>query len=218
MTTILLVDDHTLVREGFKQILADEPDLHVGGEASTGHEALDLIRTAAWDVVVLDLSLPDRSGIEVLQTIQDLPIAPPVLILTMHDQEQYGPRLLRMGAAGFLTKRAAAQELITAIRRVAQGRRYLDSVLAEHLITQAATTADRPPHAVLSDREFQVLCLLASGHTNAEIAKAFSVTSQTISMHRTHILHKMRLRNTADLIQYAIWHRLVPWSPEASTP
>lgn len=218
MTDVLLVDDHTLMREGLKQILADEPDMRICGEASTGQQALDHIRSDACDVVVLDLSLPDQSGIEVLQRIKRLPAPPPVLILTMHDKRQYAPRLLRMGAAGFLTKKAAPQTMITAIRQVAQGGRYVSLKLAEQFIAQLETPADRPRHESLSDREFQVLCLTASGFTVAEIATALSVTSQTISTHRAHILAKMGMRSTADLVQYAVWHRLIPWSPEASMP
>lgn len=215
MIDVLLVDDHTLMREGLKQILMDEPDLGICGEASTGQEALDHVQTGKWDVVLLDLSLPDQSGIEVLQRIRCLPDPPPVLILTMHDEKQYGPRLLRLGAAGFLTKKSAVQEMITAIRQVAQGGLYISPKLAESVMAQQGLPVSRPPHESLSDREFQVMCMIALGHTVAEIAAALSVTSQTISTHRAHILSKMHMQSTADLVQYAVWHRLVPWSPEA---
>ena len=216
MINILIVDDHTLMRQGLKQIFADEPDLRVGGEASSGQEALDLLQSGAWDVIVLDLSLPDQNGIEVLQHIRRLPAPPPVLVLTMHDERQFGPRLLRLGAAGFLTKEVAGQELVSAIRQVVRGHRYISPTLAEQLIAQPVAVADRPRHESLSDREFEVLCLIASGHPVAEIATALGVTSPTISTHRMHILTKMGMQSTADLIQYAIWHRLVPWSPEAT--
>lgn len=216
MINVFIVDDHTLMREGLKQILADEPNLQVCGEASTGQEALDRIRSGRCDVVVLDLSLPDCSGIEVLQDIRRLPTPPPVLVLTMHDKRQYGPRLLHMGAAAFLTKKAAPQALVTAIRRIAQGSRYITPKLAELLLDRHEAPANRPRHESLSDREFEVLCLIASGHTVAEIAATLSITPQTVSTHRAHILDKMGMRSTADLIQYAIWHRLVPWSPDAA--
>jgi two-component system invasion response regulator UvrY len=216
MIDIFIVDDHILMREGLKQILEDESDLRVCGEVGTGREALDHIPTVKCDVVVLDLSLPDCSGIEVLQSIRHLPTPPPVLILTMHDKRQYGPRLLRMGAAAFLTKKTAAQKLVTAIRRIAQGGRYITPKLAELFMEQRDVSAARPRHEILSGREFEVLCLIASGHTAAEIAATLSITSQTVSTHRAHILAKMGMRSTADLVQYAIWHRLVPWSPEAT--
>ena len=217
MIRVLIVDDHTLMREGLKQILADEPDLEICGEASTGQDALDYVKTRRCDVVVLDLSLPDQSVIEVLQHIRGLPVPPPVLILTMHDKRQYGPRLLRMGAAGFLTKRSGGQQMVTAIRRVAQGGHYISPKLAEYVVAQHALPINRAQHETLSDREFEVMCMIALGHTVAEIATALSVTPQTISTHRAHILSKMCMRSTADLVQYAIWHRLIPWSPEATT-
>lgn len=210
MLNVLIVDDHAIVRAGLQQILADVPDMVVGGEAESAQEALDKVRDHRWDVVVLDLSLPDHGGIEVLQTLCNQPKAPPVLILSVHDEEQYGPRLLRMGAAGYLNKRSAPQELVTAIRRVAQGRKYISPGLAEYLATRSAPEADQPRHAVLSPREFQVLCLIAAGKTTSEMAHDLAVSGTTISTHRAHILEKMGLKSTADVVQYALAHRLVP--------
>ena len=218
MLNVLIVDDHAIVRAGLKQILADVPDMLVGGEADSAQEALDKVANGRWDVVVLDLSLPDRSGIEVLQTLRSQPTAPPVLILSVHDEEQYGPRLLRMGAAGYLSKKSAPQELVTAIRRVAQGRKYISPGLAEYLASGAGPQADQPRHAVLSPREFQVLCLIAAGKTTSEMAHDLSVSGTTISTHRARILEKMGLKSTADIVQYAIAHRLVPPSPNMPTP
>jgi two-component system invasion response regulator UvrY len=140
-----------------------------------------------------------------------------VLILSTHDEEQYGTRLLRMGAAGYLTKKGAPQELVTALRRIVQGRRYISPTLAESLVMDTESAASTPRHTTLSDREFQVLCLLAAGKATTEIAKELSVSSTTVSTHRARILEKMRLKSTAELVQYAIWHRLVPWSPEVTT-
>lgn len=216
MLNILIVDDHAIVRQGLRQILADTPDMVVGDEASSGQEALDKIQTRQWDVVVLDLSLPDRSGIELLQAIRNQPAAPPVLVLTVHAEEQYAPRLLRMGASGYLTKKSAPQELVTALRWVAHRKKYISPSLAAYLAAEVGTAAEQPRHATLSDREFQVLCLLATGKAIADIAKELAVSSTTVSTHRARILEKMRLKSTADLIQYAIWHRLVSWNPEVT--
>jgi two-component system invasion response regulator UvrY len=218
MLNILVVDDHAIVRQGLRQILADTSDMVVGDEASSGLEALAKIQTGTWDVVVLDLSLPDRSGIEILQAIRSQPAAPPVLVLTVHAEEQYAPRLLRMGASGYVTKKSAPQELVTALRWAAQGKKYISPSLAAHLAAEIGTTAAQPRHATLSDREFQVLCLLASGKAIAEIAQELCVSSTTVSTHRARILEKMRLKSTAELIQYAIWHQLVPWNPEVTIP
>ncbi len=215
MTTVLLVDDHAILLDSLKLVLSNEPDIKAIGEARTGNEAIKLVQSQNWDVVVLDLSLPDLSGIEVLQFTHQLPSPPPVLILTMHDKKQYGPRLLRLGAAGFISKRADSQELLAALRSVVQGRRYIPPAIADYLVQKPSATADRPRHAVLSTRELQVLCLLAEGQSVAEIAKRLNLSRPTISSHRSHILSKMEMTSTADLVQYAIWHRLIPWSPDA---
>lgn len=218
MITILIVDDHPIVREGFKQMLANERDMVVGGEASSVQEAMAQLQAQPWDLVVLELALSDQSGLELLSYITHLPAAPPVLVLTVYAEAQYALRLLQMGATGYLTKRTGAQELITALRRVANRQRYISPTLTE-LLTAAA---DRHPaqsrHATLSNREFQVLCLIASGQIVSEIATALSVSIATVSTHRRRILEKMRLRSNTDLIQYALWHRLVPWRPEAIMP
>ena len=216
MITILIVDDHAIIREGLKQIVASTADMTVGGEASSGEEALTLLPTQRWDIVVLDLSLKDRDGIELLRHITALPTAPPVLVLTMHDERQYGPRLLRMGAAGYLMKDAIPQEFVVALRRIAQGRKYVSPALAEYLVEDTAPSADQPRHTLLSDREFQIMCLLASGVTISDIAARLSISAPTVSTHRARILEKMGMTHNADLVQYAIWHHLVPWAPDAT--
>ena len=216
MITILIVDDHAIIREGLKQIVASTADMTVGGEASCGEEALTLLQTQRWDVVVLDLSLQDRDGIDILRHITTLPTAPPVLVLTMHDERQYGPRLLRMGAAGYLMKDAIPQEFVAALRRIAQGRKYVSPSLAEYLVEDTVTPADQPRHTLLSDREFQIMCLLASGVAISEIATRLSISAPTVSTHRARILDKMGMKNNADLVQYAIWHHLIPWAPDAT--
>lgn len=218
MIKILIVDDHAVVREGLKRILTESPDMEVVGEAHGGQEAIDKIRAEQWDVVVLDLCLPDRSGIEVLRWIKDQKVSPPVLVLTIQAEELYAQRLLQMGASGYLTKESAPTELVTALRRVAQGGKYIGLSLAERLVLEAQAPLDRPRHESLSDREFQVLSLVVLGKTVTEIAEALSISVKTASTHRVRMLEKMHLKNSVQLVQYAIWHRLVPWSQEIIGP
>lgn len=214
MTNVLIVDDHAIVREGLKQILADTPDMVVAGEASTGREALDHLQTGEWDVVVLDISLPDRSGLDILKQIIQRPNGPPVLILTMHAEGPYAVRILRMGAAGYLTKESAPEQLVGAIRKVAQGGRYVSPSLAEQLAFDVSSTHQSPLHETLSDREFEVLCMLVSGKTLTQIAADLCVSIKTISTHRARILDKMHMKSNVELVRYAIRHRLVPALPD----
>jgi two-component system invasion response regulator UvrY len=216
MINVLIVDDHAIVRQGLKQILADTPDLIVAGEAGTGREALNQVRSQAWDVVVLDISLPDRNGLEVLQQIQSSLPELPVLILTMHAEEQYAVRALRMGAAGYLSKESAPEQLVAAIRKVAGGGRYVSPVLAEQLAFEVGRAEPKPPHQRLSDREFQVLDRLVTGKPLTDIAAELCVSVKTISTYRTRILEKMSLKCNAELVQYAIQHGLVPMLPETT--
>lgn len=209
MTKILVVDDHAIVRQGLKQILAETPDLVVTGEASSGEEALQKIRTAQWDVVVLDISLPDPNGLIVLQQIKSEYPHLPVLVLTMHAEDQYAVRVLKAGAAGFLTKESAPDQLVSAIKRVASGGRYISPSLAEKLVSDLGSDPRKPRHQVLSDREFQVLCMIASGKTLTKIAEELGVSVKTVSTHRTRLLKKMRLTNNAELVHYAIRNGLV---------
>lgn len=210
MIRILIADDHAIVREGLKQILADSPDMVVAGEAGSGQDLLQKIGTARWDVIVLDLSLPDRSGLDLLKQVNSLYPELPVLVLTIHAEEQYAVRALRAGASGFLTKDSAPDQLVTALQKVIQGGKYLSPALAEKLAIDLATSSDQPPHHLLSDREFQVLCLMASGKTPTEIAGELCLSVKTVSTHRTRILRKMGMRSNADLIRYALVNRLVP--------
>jgi two-component system, NarL family, invasion response regulator UvrY len=217
MITILVVDDQPIVRAGLKQLLRDTPDLVVGGEAGSAAEAMAQLQHRPWDVVVLALGLPDRSGMEVLSYITHLPAAPPVLVLTIFGEAVYGLRLLRMGAAGYLMKSAAPPELLIAIRCVARGGKYLSPALSQRLATAVGRDPAEPRHATLSHREFQVLCLLAAGQSISDIAAELSISVSTVSTHRAHI-EKMGLQSTAELIQYALWHRLVPWQPDVIKP
>ena len=218
MSRILVVDDHAVVREGLKRILADVSDMEAVGEARSGQEAIDKIRADQWDVVVLDLCLPDRSGIEVLRWINDQEMSPPVLVLTIQAEELYATRLLQMGASGYLPKESAPAELVTAIRRVAHGGKYIGLSLAERLVLEARAPLDRPRHESLSNREFQVMSLVVLGKTVTEIAAELSISVKTASTHRVRMLEKMRLKNNVQLVQYAISHQLMPWSPETIKP
>jgi two-component system, NarL family, invasion response regulator UvrY len=210
VTRILLADDHAVVRQGLKQVLTDSIPEAVFGDASNAQEALEKARTGEWDVLVLDVSLPDRSGLEVLKDVRRLQPRLPVLVLSMHPEEQYAVRLLRAGAAGYLTKKAAARDLVTAVRKVLSGGKYVSPALAERLADVVELSADptRAPHDSLSDREYQVFRLLAMGKTVKDIGEELSVSPQTVSTHRTRIMEKMGLETNADLAEYAKQNRL----------
>jgi DNA-binding NarL/FixJ family response regulator len=209
MIRILIGDDHAVVREGVKRILDETSDLMVAGEASHGQEVLAKVAAEAWDVVLLDISMPGRNGLEVLQQLRALHPSLPVLVFSMHPEDQYAVRAFRAGAAGYLTKDSLPEELISAIRKVMGGGRYVSSTLAEHLVLDIGRHVTAPLHAALSNREYQVLSLLATGKTVTEIAGVLSLSVKTVSTHRARILEKMRLRTNAELIHYAIRHQLV---------
>jgi DNA-binding NarL/FixJ family response regulator len=206
---ILLTDDHAVVRHGLKQILADEFKRAIFGEARNAQEALDLVWKEHWDVVVLDITMPGRSGLEVLREIKKSKPRVPVLVLSMHPENQFAVRVLKRGASGYMTKESAADELVGAIKKVLAGGRYVSTSLAEKLATYLAADSPKPPQELLSDREFQVLRLIASGKIVSEIAKELSLSVKTISTYRTRILEKMGLRNNAELMHYAMQHQLV---------
>jgi DNA-binding NarL/FixJ family response regulator len=214
MIRILVADDHAVVREGLKQILGDNPEMVLAGEARSGEEALDKVREGQWDVVVLDISLPDRSGLDVLKQIRSERPDLPILVLTMHAEEQYAVRVLRAGAAGYLTKESAPEQLVAAIKKVARGGKYVSPALAEDLAFHLLSHPQKPLHETLSDREFQVLCMIASGKKSKEIADELCLSIKTVSTHRARILQKMRMKSNAELIHYSIRNRLVPGMPE----
>ena len=216
MIRILVVDDHTIVREGLKQILGEEKDMNVVEEASNGQEALQKIGKSEYDCVLLDISMPGRSGLEVLKDIKALRPKLPVLILSMHSEELYAIRALRAGASGYLTKASASEELIGAIRKVATGRKYVSTSLAEKLAVELDADASRPPHETLSDREYQVMIMLASGKTVKEIADEVCLSVKTISTYRTRIMEKMNLKKNAELTLYAIQHHLIAYDEQAN--
>jgi len=216
MIRILVVDDHTIVRQGLKQILGEEKDMNVVEEASNGQEALQKIGKNEYDCVLLDISMPGRSGLEVLKDIKALRPKLPVLILSMHSEELYAIRALRAGASGYLTKASASEELIGAIRKVAAGRKYVSTSLAEKLAVELDTDASKPPHETLSDREYQVMIMLASGKTVKEIADEVCLSVKTISTYRTRIMEKMNLKKNAELTLYAIQHHLIAYDEQAN--
>lgn len=209
MIRVAILDDHAVVRRGIREILSASPGMKVCGEAATAQELLDTIRKHVCDIVVLDITLPGRSGLEVLKEIKQEQPKLPVLVLTMHAEEQFGLRSFKAGAAGYLNKEAAPDELVKAIRKIIGGGRYLTPSLAEALATEVITPTDRPLHERLSDREDEVFRLLASGQTVTEVGRTLSLSVKTVSTHRTRILKKLRLTTTAALIRYALQHRLV---------
>jgi len=209
MIKILVADDRAIVREGLKQILQETPDIVVADEARNGEEVMAKAGAKDFDLVLLDISLPGRSGLDILKQLKCQKPELPILILSMHPEEQYAVRSLRAGASGYLTKESAPSELIKAIKRVAQGKKYITSSLTEKLAFEVGANSEKPIHEALSDREYQVLCMLASARTVSEIAKALSLSIKTISTHRSRILKKMGMKNNAQLIHYAIRHNLV---------
>ena len=209
MTRILIVDDHAVVRDGIKKIFDEQPDAIAFGQAGTAAEALSLVRDEVWDVVVLDLSLGARSGLEVLKELKQIRPRLPVLILSMHSEEQYARRAFKGGASGYITKDSPRTELLKAIKKVIKGGRYLSPTLAETLVFDMERGTDRPPHAALSDREFEVMKLIASGRKVTEIAGILSLSDKTISTYRARILEKMNMKTNAEIIRYAIQNKLV---------
>jgi DNA-binding NarL/FixJ family response regulator len=206
---VLLADDHAIVRAGLKELLADTGDITVAGEATNGQEVMERVRGQDYDVAVLDMSMPGRSGIELIKQVKDEKPRLRILILTMHSEQQYAVRALKAGASGFLTKEAAADQLVAAIRKIAGGGAYVSPETAERLVLDAAPRAEAAPHTLLSDREFQVLQMIAGGRTVGEIAKKLSLSVKTVSTHKTRILRKMGLANQAELIRYALEHKLL---------
>jgi len=206
---ILIADDHAVVRRGLKQILAEEPNMAVFGEACNAQEVLKNVREQNWDIVILDITMPDRSGLEVLKELKNIRPKLPVLILSIHPEEQYAVRVLKAGAAGYMTKESAPEELVKAVRKVIRGSKYISPSLAEKLAFDLETDSEKPLHETLSDREYQVMCMIASGKTVKEIAKKLYLSVKTISTHRARILGKMKMKTNAELTHYAIKNRLV---------
>jgi two-component system, NarL family, invasion response regulator UvrY len=206
---ILIADDHAVFRRGLTETLGETFSRVSFGEATTAQETLDHVRRQDWDVVILDISMPGKSGLDILDDLHRLRPKLPVLLLSMHPEEQYARRALKSGAAGYLTKESIPEEIQEAVRRVHKGGRYVSAALAEKLAFDLRREADAPVHELLSDREFQVLRMIASGMTVTQIADKISLSVKTVSTYRARILEKMGMKTTAELIRYALQNQLV---------
>jgi two-component system invasion response regulator UvrY len=210
MIKILIADDHAIIREGLKQILAETSDMVVAGEAADGREVLDQVRKDDYDLVLLDIAMPGRGGLDTLGRLKHEKPELPVLVLSMYPEEQYAIRAFKAGVSGYLTKESAPEELISAIRKVTQGGKYVSSSLAEKLAFNLETDTEKPLHEKLSDREYEVMIMIASGKTVKEIADKLSLSVKTISTNRVRALKKMGMKNNAEITYYAIKQGLVP--------
>ena len=206
---ILIADDHPIVRAGFKLVITDTQDMTVADEAGNGQEVLNLIRKHDYDIVLLDISMPGRNGLEVLKDLKAEKPKLPVMILSIYPEEQYAVRALRAGASGYMTKASAPNELIAAIRKISQGGKYISASLAEKLTDYLDEDANKPLHEKLSDREYQVMLLIASGKTVTQIADELCLSVKTISTYRRHILEKMQFSTNAEITMYAIQNKLL---------
>jgi len=208
---ILIVDDHAIFREGLKQILAKHSDMRVVDEAGSGQEVIAKVLQHKLDVVLLDISLPGRSGPELLSEIKKMKPELAVLVLSMHPEDQYAVRMMKAGALGYMTKESASKELISAIRKVSTGRHYISSKLAEEMAVALETNTPKLPHVTLSNREFHVMRMLASGKSLKDIANELLISEKTVTTYRARILEKMNLHNNVELTLYAIENKLLPW-------
>ncbi len=206
---IIIADDHAIVREGLKQILAAQEDMDVIDDVETGQELIEKVRREKYDIILLDITLPDRNGLEILKQIRSEKIEIPVLILSMHPEEQYATRSFKAGASGYVTKRSAPKELVTAVRKIIQGGKYVSSRFAEKLVEQFGTDHEKASFEELSDRELQILSELATGKTVNDIARELFLSVSTISTYRRRILDKLHLKNNIELAQYARDNKLI---------
>ena len=209
MIRVVIADDHAIVREGLKQVLGAAGDIAVVGEAQNGSEVMQRVREHAFEVLLLDMSMPGKSGIELIKQVHAEKPRLRILVLSMHEEEQYAVRALKAGAAGYLTKDSASDLLIAAIRKVAAGGAYITPAVAEQFALGAMAQGDGPPHAALSDREYQVFEMLVAGKSVTDIGQRLNLSVKTVSTHKARIMQKMNMTNQAELIRYAISHRLV---------
>jgi DNA-binding NarL/FixJ family response regulator len=209
MSRVLIADDHALVRAGLKQFLVEDRSITAVGEAATGRETLEKLRNEDWDLVILDIGMPDRSGIDILQQIRAVHDRTRVLVLSGFPERQYALNVLRAGASGFIEKTSPPEEMLRAVRAVLHGRRYVSSTLAEQLVGELDNDTDKPPHSRLSEREFQVFCKLAAGRAVSQIATELCLSVKTVSTYRSRILEKMNFQTNADLTSYALRNGLI---------
>ncbi len=209
MIRVLIADDHAIVRKGLRLIAKEQASEIEVDEAENGQEVMEKIRQARYDVLVLDISMPGRNGLDILREVRHALPSLPVLILSMHPEEQYAIRMLKSGASGYLTKDCAPDQLVPAIQKIARGGKYVSDILAEQLLFNLTGEANRPPHELLSDREYSVLVLIGQGKTPTEIAEQLILSVKTVSTYRTRVLEKLNLQSTAELIRYVIENNLV---------
>lgn len=209
MIRLLIADDHAIFREGLKHILEEHPDIVVADEAGNGQEVLEKVWKNEYDMVLLDIGMPGMPALEVLKQVKNERPRLPILVLSMYPEDQYAVRVIRAGASGYLTKESASDELITAIRKITAGRKYITASVAEKLADEVEPSAGKPAHHTLSDREFEVFRLLASGKTVKEIAGALFLSVKTISTYRTRILEKMKIKTNAELMHFALRHHIL---------
>jgi DNA-binding NarL/FixJ family response regulator len=209
MIRVVVADDHAIVREGLKQLLAAAGDLDIVGDAADGYAVVKAVRELEFDVLLLDMSMPGKSGIELIKQVKAEKPKLRILVLTMHEEHQYAIRAIRAGASGYLTKESASRQLIEALRKVASGGAFISSEVAEQLALGAMPGASHAPHEALSDREFQIFRLIASGKSISDIGAQLNLSVKTVSTHKANILQKMNMAGTADLIRYALTHRLI---------
>jgi two-component system, NarL family, invasion response regulator UvrY len=209
MINVIIADDHSIVRAGLKQILSEYPDINTADEASNGQDLLDKVRRSTYDVILLDISMPDRSGLEILKQLRMERMNTPVLVLSIHPEEHYAIRALKAGASGYLNKETASEQLVEAIKKVYNGGKYISPKLAEKLADELVSNTDRSPHEILTDREYQVFCRIASGKTVSDIAAELFLSVKTISTYRRRILEKINMKNNSELTYYAIKNNLL---------
>ena len=217
MIRVVIADDHTILREGLKQLLQSAGDLDVVGEAGDGHEVLREVRARDFDVLLLDMSMPGRSGPELIRQVKAEKPRLRILVLSMHEEHQYAVRAIKSGASGYLTKESASTQLVSAIRKVAGGGAFISPEVAEALALNAMPNAGGPPHASLSDREYQVFRMLVDGVAVSEIATTLNLSAKTVSTHKARLMEKLGIANAAELVRYAMRHRLVDDAGEADT-
>ena len=209
MIRVMITDDHAIVRQGLRQILSETDDIKVTGEAETGLQAVKIVRQTTFDVMLLDISLPDRNGIEILKQVKKDQPQLAVLMLSMHTEHEFAVRALKAGAVGYLNKQSAPAQLVTAIRQVAAGDKYVSPAVAQELANAIGSDTDQPLYANLSDREFQTLCLIAAGKTLSDISAEMFLSPKTVSVYRARVLEKLKLTNNSELIRYAFKNKLV---------
>jgi len=209
MINILVVDDHALIRKGLKQLLEDSPELKITGEAATGAQAINMVRTQHFDLMLLDINLPDKHGIEILKQFKNEQPDLKIIVLSMYPEDQYGVRALKAGAMGYINKQSASDVLLNATRQVLSGKKYISDTLAEQLLNNLIGESQDLMHQSLSNREYQTLCLMASGKSLSDISEIMNLSPKTVSVYRGRMLAKMGFTNNAEAIHYAITHHLV---------